>query len=654
MKDKIRLLAALALLAVIVACAVLLGAKALSGARGADLTADRLYSLSAGSRHILAGLNRPVTLRLYYSREVAKEGPEGVRFWNDYFFYVRDLLQEYVAQAGGNLKLEVIDPKPYSDEEEAALQAGLQSYGMRGESFLFGLTAETELGKVSAIPFFEPRRQLFVEYDVSKLIADLTRRAKSQIGVVSSLPVMGDDYPEHLMRMLAMQGRRVQPPWLVFQELRQSYEVETAKAEHGRFAKKYDFLLVVHPKKLDPATLFAIDQYVMDGGRLVVFVDPFSVMDQPQQQRSMFMAPPDPAQSASGLNELLEKWGARMEPGLVAVSPSIGVQLQTRRNRPPELFLPFLDLNGGCVNREISATAGLKDVRMVIAGALETHPGEGVTAETLLHTAADGNVWKPGPGELYDPPAAPAILKSLDQAKQGVRPLAVLLRGKFASNYPEGVEIEEKVAPDPAAAPEAGKDGAAPKEQTRKVKLAGRATAEPGAAVLVVGDVDMLADQVAYQENPFGAARQGDAAAFVENALEFLGGDDALISIRTRGAYLRPLTVVQDIEKKAEAETAEKVSALNATITAKQQELQATAAKTGKGDVKLLQKEIIEKRREVEAQIRRCTKELRQLQQARRDKVKGLETKVALVNLLAAPGLVLLLGAGVWLFRRRG
>ena len=651
MKNKLRMLAALALLAVIAACAALLGGRALGRLGGADLTAGRLYTLSDGTKRILAGLNRPVTLKLYYSREVAKEGPEGIRFWNNYFFYVRDLLRQYAAHAGGNLQLEIIDPKPYSDEEENAIRAGLQSYGMRGESFLFGLLAETELGKQNIIPFFEPRRQMFVEYDVSKLLSDLTRRQKSEIGVVSSLPLLGDDYPPQLMQMLMMQGRQVRPPWLLFQELRQTYNVENAKAEKGRFTKKFDYVMVIHPKKLDAETLFALDQYVMEGGRLLVFTDPFSITDPAAAGQPPMMRAPNPAEAASDLNALLKKWGAAMEPGQVAVSPQIGARLQLQRNRPPEQFLPFLALNEKCFNPQVIATSGLKDVRMVIAGVWEINAPAGVTAESLLYTPEDGNTWVPGEGEMMNPPSAHRIIAALDGARAGRRNLAVLLRGKFASNYPDGIEITEKAPEKPETG--AGKDEEKKVEPAKKIKLTARAEAAEGAMVLAVSDVDMLSDQAAYQDGGFGPMRQGEASALVQNLLEYMGGEEDLISIRTRGEYLRPLTEVQKIENAAEKATAAEVEALNAVISAKQKELQDFAGRGGGADLKLLKKEIIEKRREIEAQIRASTKELRQLQQARRDSVKKLENNVALVNILAAPALVLLIGLGVWLYRRR-
>ena len=200
--------AALAVLciAVVTLSAVLIIQK-VAGRVRVDLTQSRLYTLSQGTRDVLARLNQPVHLKLYYARTAAMKGSEEIRYYNNYYLYVRDLLQEYASRSGGMLTLSIIDPRPFSDEEDEAIREGVQRYPLsEDEGFFFGLSADTELGKQKAIPVFRPDRQQFVEYDISRLISTVTQREKKKIGVLSSLPVMGAEMSPYLMQMMQMQG----------------------------------------------------------------------------------------------------------------------------------------------------------------------------------------------------------------------------------------------------------------------------------------------------------------------------------------------------------------------------------------------------------------------------------------------------------------
>ena len=224
-----RTILAVLFIGVITVCAILMAEKVFARAR-ADLTERRDYTLSQGTRNILAGLNQTVRLKLYYARVAAMKGPEQIRFYNNYYLYVRSLLEEYVRLSQGKLILSIFDPRPYSDEEEEALNHGLTRIPMLDdESFFFGLVAQTELGKEKAIPFFQHDRQVFVEYDVSRLISDVTRREKKKVGVLSSLPVTGGDMSPYMMQMMQMQGRMPEQPWTIVTHLKDQYEVVPVK-----------------------------------------------------------------------------------------------------------------------------------------------------------------------------------------------------------------------------------------------------------------------------------------------------------------------------------------------------------------------------------------------------------------------------------------
>ncbi len=244
----------------------------------ADITDQNIYTLSEGTKNILARLNQPIKVRLYYAATAALKGPDQIRFFNNYYTFVRELLEEYESAANGMIELEVIDPRPFSQEEAQALRYGLQRFPIsEEENFFFGLAIQTPFGIEKTIPFFAPNRQRFVEYDISYLIDTAATRQKRKLGILSSLQVMGDDVSGYMAQMMAMQGQQPKPAWGIVDQLRQEYKVSKVETDTGEI-KDIDILLVIHPKDLSEKTLFAIDQFVLKGGRTIVCVDPYCLL----------------------------------------------------------------------------------------------------------------------------------------------------------------------------------------------------------------------------------------------------------------------------------------------------------------------------------------------------------------------------------------
>ena len=323
MKATLRTLLAVLCIFVITLCAVLIARK-LIGRTRVDLTEHKLYTLSDGTRNILSKLNQPIRLKLYYSKTAALKGPEQIRLFNNYHLYVRDLLAEYVSLSQGALTLTEYDPRRFSDEEEEAIKYGIKQFPLSDdENFFFGLVAQTELGKEKIIAFFEPGRQEFVEYDISKLISSLARRDKKKIGVLSFLPVMGTDMSPYMMQMMRMQGRQPEKPWAITEHLREEYDVVKVASDAESIDEDIDFLMVVHPKDLPEKTLFAIDQFVMKGGKLLAFVDPHCFSDAPKQDPQNPYAAMN-HKAASDLNALLQaggwKWTLARSPLTVCLA----------------------------------------------------------------------------------------------------------------------------------------------------------------------------------------------------------------------------------------------------------------------------------------------------------------------------------------------
>jgi ABC-type uncharacterized transport system involved in gliding motility auxiliary subunit len=452
MNRLVRSILGVLCIGVITLCGVLILQKALGRAR-LDLTEDNLYTLSPGTTRLLGKLNQPIKLRLYYSRVAALKGPESIRYYNNYFAYVRDLLAEYARRSGGRLQVEILDPRPFSDAEEEALRHGVKRFQLQGdEAFYFGLVGMTQLGKTETIEFFEPDRQEFVEYDISKLISGLATREKKKVGILASVPVMGTEMSPYMMQMLRMQGRQPPPPWAIVSHLRELYDVVSVPAESEAIDEDIEFLMVVHPKNLSEQTLFAIDQFVMRGGNLIVFTDPHCLADRPQQNPQNPMAQFQ-HKAASSLNALLSGWGVEMQEGAVAVDEALAIRTQLQRDRQPQMLLTYLNLSDECFNRNQVVSADLHSVRMLYAGVLNEVPAEETTVTPLLTTTSDGGTWRPqDPWALQMPDPAKIRRESTPAGKPLM--LGCVIRGTLKTNFPTGLAPEpvpESETPTPPA-----------------------------------------------------------------------------------------------------------------------------------------------------------------------------------------------------------
>jgi ABC-type uncharacterized transport system involved in gliding motility auxiliary subunit len=271
----------------------------------ADITAQKIFSLSSGTKAIIGKLNQPIKMKLYYSSTAAIKAPDQIRYFNNYYDFVKSLLDEYVAASNGMIKLEVIDPRPYSDDEVAAMKYGLKKFPINEEENLFfGLVIQTQFGVEKSISFFSPDRQNFIEYDISYLIDTAVMRQKKRVGIISSMKVMGDNVTPYMARMMQLQGQQPTKAWSIVQQLGQQYEVKSVPRDADKI-EGVDILLVIHPKGFSQKTIFAIDQFIVNGGRTIIFVDPFCVADKPAQPLAQMNTEHDPT---SELNKLLVNW----------------------------------------------------------------------------------------------------------------------------------------------------------------------------------------------------------------------------------------------------------------------------------------------------------------------------------------------------------
>jgi len=656
MKTPRTVLAAVCI-GVITLSTVLIARKCVGRSR-MDLTQHRNYTLSEGTRKALGKLSQPIHLKLYYARVAAMKATEGIRYYNNYYLYVRSLLEEYADIAAGRLTLDLLDPRPFSDEEEEALRFGLKRFPLSdNESFYFGLVAETELGKDAVISFFEPDRQEFVEYDISKLIAEVVQRDKRKLGVLSSLPVMGSDMSPYMMQMMQMQGRTPEKPWSIVSHLRESYDVAGVPADTDAIPNDIDFLMVVHPKDLAPKTLFAIDQYVMAGGKLMAFVDPHCIQDQPESDpRNPYAAMS--YQARSNLDALLAGWGVRMESGVIAADRALAVKATLQRGAPPAALATFLELNDECVNPDEVIAAKLHSVRVLFPGVLRRVPDAETTVTPLLTTTERGGTWRPAGSYELAMPNPDAIMRNVTEAGEPLM-LACRITGRLKTNFPEGLPAEAGAEDadqaddagevEGASEAEAGSDTDAETEEEEKAEPLKESS--PDAVVLVFSDVDMMTDMLAYQQSFFGLAQVGDNASVVLNALDYLSGSGDLIAIRSRGRFSRPFEVVDAIEREAEEATAAQVEAINAKIASHQDKLRKLGTSATEETMKVIQSTALAERKKIQEEIRQAQKELRHLNAGKREKIEALQATLQTRNMVWAPTAVLIIAIALALLR---
>ena len=614
-----------------------------------DLTEQRLFTLSEGTRNILRSIDEPVTLRLYVSRSLASRLPS----ISGYVARVRDLLQEYEYAADGKLILTVIDPEPFSEEEDRAVAYGLSGLPLLdGEStFYFGLVGTNTLDDQEVIPRFTPDREEFLEYDLTKMIHTLAQAERPVIGLLSGLPLDG-------RTQQAMMTGRPPQPWLILERMEELFEVRhLSSLSLERVEEDVDVLMVVHPKGLSDTVRYAIDQFVLGGGHTLVFVDPNAEADMNPTVPGL---PPLPGKSE--LEDLLAAWGLELDTTRTVGDMQIGADVQAQLgDRVATIRYPmWMNVPSPLLNREDVVTAELGNLTFGTAGALVTVPDAGLTVSPLAMTTPSGA------GLVETEMVGP--MADIERLVREFRPdgtsyvLAARIGGKAASAFPGGPPL-------PDAADEEAGEGQDTGEGEGAVAESGSEGSEtPGDSVpdhldegeihvIVVGDTDFLQDQFWVQrQNIFGQSIPIPISAngsFVINALDNLTGSGDLIGIRSRGRFLRPFTVVNELRQDAELRFREKEKELLQRL--EETEARLSELRTGEGDEIVLtedQRNAIIEFTEERVRIRR---ELRDVRHSLRKDIETLETSLKFINIGLVPIVIGIGGllAGLHRMRRR-
>jgi ABC-type uncharacterized transport system involved in gliding motility auxiliary subunit len=615
---------------VVAVAAILVGINIFAETRLAqirvDVTAQQLYTLAPGTRKIIASLKDPITLRMYYSRALGARIP----LYGAYADRVSEMLREYAANSGGKIRLEFYDPEPFSDIEDRAVAYGLQGVPIdqSGEQVYFGLAASNLLDDERTISFFQPERERFLEFDLSKLVFELSNPKRPTVGVMSSLPLEGD--PRAMMMAMRGQGGAGGQPWVAAMQLREAFTVKPVALDVQVIDPEIQVLLVAQAQNLSDATLYAIDQFVMRGGRLMAMVDPHS--EAMAQTPSQTGQPPE--NTSSDLHKLFDAWGIVFDPTQIVADLTGAWRVRASpQDRVQSVdFIAWYNIRNG-INKDDPATADLTQVTVASAGMVSKKDGAEISFTPLLASSPQSGML---PVEKVKNFPEPAKILASFKPEGGPRVIAARVRGMLKSAFTG-----------PAGPAQAGGTLPAFKAQTD----------EP-ANMVVVADTDILADRYWVRIADFFGQQQAtpfsDNGAFVSNIIGTLAGGDALIGLRSRGASLRPFARVEAMQQAAEVNFRKTEQDLQAHLDETQKKL--AELRTGRGGDKAAAVISEEQRASIDA-LRRdvgdTRKKLRNVQLELRRDIATLETRLRLADIVLVPALLALLAIGMGLARRR-
>ena len=587
-----------------------------------DLTENKLFTLSDGTINILNNLEEPITLDFYFSQKSLT----GIPSLANYGVRVRDMLREYETHSNGTLNLVITDPETFSEEEDRAVASGIQGIAVNaaGDRAYLGLVGTNSTDDEEVIPFFQSNREASLEYDITKLVYSLAYPKKPVIGVISSLPVFGDDTQTPAL-----------PEWTIISSMMEFFDVRDLGTKVENISPEVDVLMVIHPKELKLKTRFAIDQYVLAGGKAMLFIDPLAESDR---------TPPDPQNPSampdidSEIPDLLNKWGIEILKEKIAGDINAAMHVQTRGPRGPReiAYLPWLRLADESFNKDDFATSTLNLIHMGTSGIIEKKNDSNISFTPLIKTTRQSMQLERDFLIIQrDPNVILENFKSMEKHQN----LAVRLQGKAETAFPNGISNKDE---------DTGETDEIENENTNLIK-------QGNINVIVVADSDILSDLFWIRtQSMFGMDVPqpiADNGTFIINALDNLSGSNDLISLRSRGEFTRPFERVEAIRRDAELRFREREKQLIAKLEETEKKLLQMQQEQG-GNTNLILTEEQAAEMEKFRQIRLDTrKELRSVQHELKKNIENLGTKLRIINIGLVPLLIIVIALGTGIYR---
>ncbi len=600
--------------------------KTQAGSARLDLTANKIYTLSEGTKKILAGLDTPVTIRFYFT-EGSRALPRNLKL---YATRVRDFLKQYENHGKGKVAVEMIDAQPDSEAEDSARLDQIRSIPISvTENVYFGISVSC-LDRKQSLPQLDPDQEPLLEYTISRAITQVVKPERPKLGVLSSIPMAGNGMPPQ------MGG---QPGWIMYQQLQMDYEIVDVAPDAKEIPAGLGALLVIHPAEISPDTEFAIDQYLLKGGKAAIFLDAQYYFSQQQQRNPMMPAPPP--QTSSTLPNLLKAWGLTFESGRVVAD-----QGHRFSNQQRGVLTGVSSFSGeDSIDPKDPVTGQLRDVFMILPGGFSGEPTVGLHKSSLVHSSTMTQLMDGMRASQWDQQLlteTPVTNRSYD--------MVVRLVGRFPTAFKDGKPKSEPATPEPPPAEGEKKDEAKPAEPV----VLKEPTAE--GAVILFADVDMITDNGAFQPNPLMpqiAQPYNGNYSLVLNVLEQLTGDQNLIGARSRPSSRRPFKVMEEMQAKAEQKASDKINELVKSEEDFNKQISSLRAdqigKDGEVNLTPAQQKALNEAVKKQADVR---KELRELRKELAKDKDRLEADLTLANIFAMPAVVALAGLAIAFFRR--
>ena len=597
-----------------------------------DLTENKIYTLSESTRNIVSAIDQPLNLYLFFTQESSSNNP----YYRKYYQRVREILEEYRLYAGDKLRLHFIDPEPFSEDEDRAAGYGIQRIPLEdsGDVLYFGLAGSNAIGDVEKIPFLDPRREVFLEYDIDKLLYTLMNPEKPIIGLMSTLPM----YP-----VAGLGAGSQENPWVVIEQIEQLFEVKLVFTDSEQIDEEIDVLMVVHPKNLEDKTLYAIDQYVMKGGNAIFFVDPYAEVEQIPMPSDMPMQ--DLTVKSSSLNTLFKEWGFEVPERTVVTDFNHGLQISVPGQSPQRNIL-YIGLNKNSIDRNDVVTSALEQVNFAIASHIQIIDKENLEMTPLMYTSKESSLL---PLNILRFMSVPSELEKGFRASKEEYPIAARIKGEVNSAFDGPPKEEEADDGDEDEEGEGEKDKAEEDKSDESDLPPHIAKSDGPVNLLVVADVDMLSDRLwVIVQNFFGQRLYQPIANnrdFIINAIDNMTGGKDLIGIRSRASFNRPFTKVAEIEQGAVVKYREVEQELESKLReteAKLQELQEQRTDRKKGR-NLMTAEQMQEYKKFQRQRLQTRKQLREVKYNLAKDIDQLGRDLKIINIGAVPAITTVL-----------
>ena len=598
----------------------------------ADFTKDNLYTLSDGSKSLLKKIEDPITLQFYFSRSV-KNVPIMMK---NYASRVEALLRQYEKAADDNIDLSIIDPKPDTEEEEAAIRSGISGQRLpTGDSLFFGLIV-VQADQEETIPMFNIQRESLLEYDISRAVHRVQQYDLPTLGVVSSLPVISQFVPG------MMPGQQMPQDWVFIQELRNSFEIEQISSDEDELSEEIDVLAVIHPQNLSDRLLFEIDQFVLSGKPAFFAVDPSSYVQKSQMGQQAMMRGMN--LTSSDLPRLFRSWGIDYDPLYIVADLKYAATVSTGGGQvryPAWVSLDSLDSNS-------PATAQLNTMLLVESGSFELEEGSEHDFVPLITSSDRSDRLTASMLNFSTPESLTRQIRPTGQ----IRTLAGIVQGSFKTAFPEGRPKPETDSEDSDDDTDSDRPSVLlPEKEEGLSESSGTST------VVLIADSDFLADQFSVRRMNFlglsAMSPLNDNLSFVSNIAEYLAGSEDLISLRGKGTAVRPFKVVQELELKAQQSFQDEYNALQQELSEVQDKLrehQKEQSERGRLVASQDVRDVISDYRIQEADKRAA---LREIRKKLREDIESLERRLVLFNLLTVPVLVGFFGINFFIIRSK-